>query len=63
MFEIFNFDSGTQASAESLLHTFSMDASLEDLGDHCVKEHPQFCEVLRKMSAKEVDSLKQHFSH
>jgi hypothetical protein len=63
MFEISNFDSGTQVSAESLLHTFSMDVSLEDLGDHCVKEHLQFCEVLRKLSAKEVDGFKQHFSH
>lgn len=40
-----------------------MNIPLEDLGDHCIKEHPQFCEVLRELSTEELDGLKQNFSN
>ena len=40
-----------------------MDVSLDDLGDHCVKEHLQFCEVLTELSAEELGGLKQRFSN
>jgi len=39
-----------------------MDVPLEDLSDHCVKEHFEFCEILRELSVEELDGLLQHFS-